>query len=227
MDYRHEIKFLVSDMDLEIIRYRLLPIMQQDIHQTGESYTIRSLYFDDFQNSCMKENEDGIDNRQKFRIRIYNEEISFIKLEKKIKYRGMTRKESALISKSDVLTYMDRSVKVFQKESERLEKELQTQIQTKGMHAASIVEYERTAFVEERGNVRITFDRNIRGSTKVNDFFKSRLMAIPLLPKGIQVLEVKYDELLPGYIYEVLNMGTLQRSSFSKYCYSRAMEALN
>ncbi|MBD5455505.1 MAG: polyphosphate polymerase domain-containing protein [Lachnospiraceae bacterium] len=227
MDYRHEIKFLVSDMDLEIIRYRLLPIMKQDIHQRGESYTIRSLYFDDLQNSCMKENEDGVDNRQKFRIRIYNGELSFIKLEKKIKYRGMTRKESTLISKSDALTYMDRSVKVFQKESARLEKELQTRIQTKGMHAASIVEYERTAFVEARGNVRITFDRNISGSTKVNDFFESRLMAIPLLPKGIQVLEVKYDELLPGYIYEVLNMGMLQRSSFSKYCYSRAMEALN
>lgn len=221
MDYRHELKFLVSDMELEIIRYRLKLLMRQDIHQTGGKYTVRSLYFDDFRNSCMRENEDGIDNRRKFRIRIYNGDDTLIKLEKKEKCRGMTKKEAVLISGTDCAAYMSGATGKLQRNSSKTEKELYGEIRVNGMHPVSIVEYERTAFLEPRGNVRITFDRNISGSSKTNDFLDKRIGKIPLLPGGVHILEVKYDELLPGFIYEALNMGSLQRSSFSKYYYSR------
>ena len=90
-----------------------------------------------------------------------------------------------------------------------------------GMHPKSIVEYERTAFVEPRGNVRITFDRNISGCEKISGFFDRTLPAVPVLPKGQHVLEVKYDELLPEYIAGVLELGRLQQTAFSKYYYSR------
>ena len=221
MDYRHEMKFLVSDTDLEVIRYRLKPLMRLDEHQTGGSYLIRSLYFDDYEDSCMRENEDGIDNRRKYRIRIYDGSDEIIKLEKKIKYRNMTRKISAELTKEKCMIYMNGDAPSATMAGSALEKELYAEIKMNGMHPKSIVEYERTAFVEPRGNVRITFDRNISGCEKISGFFDRTLPAVPVLPKGQHVLEVKYDELLPEYIAGVLELGRLQQTAFSKYYYSR------
>lgn len=221
MDYRHELKFLVLDGQLELIRHRLKPLMKTDVHQKGDIYTVRSLYFDDFYDTYMRENEDGIDNRRKFRLRIYEGDDSFIHLEKKMKYRGMTRKVMKEISKQDCLIYMSGRAPGLKPESDELEKELFVQIKGCGLHPVSIVEYERTAFVEPKGNVRITFDRNISGNEKTEGFLEKKTSMVPLLPEGKHVLEVKYDELLPDYISRVLEMGTLQRSAFSKYFYSR------
>lgn len=221
MDYRHELKFLVSDGELEVIRHRLKPLMRQDSHQQAGSYRVRSLYFDDLDDSCMRENEDGIDNRSKYRIRIYDGSDSVIKLEKKIKYRGMTRKISGRISRDDCLGFMSGKGAGLRPGAGSLEKELYAQIKISGMHPVSVVEYERTAFVEPRGNVRITFDRNISGSEDIQGFLRKKLPAAPLLLAGWHVLEVKYDELLPRYIAGALEMGSLQRTSFSKYYYSR------
>lgn len=221
MNYRHELKFLVSDRQLEVIRYRLKILMKQDAHQKRGIYMVRSLYFDDLNDSYMQENEDGIDNRRKFRIRIYEGDTSLIHLEKKMKYRGMTRKIMKEISKEDCLIYMSGYAPGLKPESDELEKEIFVQIHADGLHPVSIVEYERTAFVEPRGNVRITFDRNISGNEKTEAFLERKLSAAPLLPQGKHVLEVKYDELLPEYISCALEMGTLQRSSYSKYYYSR------
>lgn len=226
MDYRHEQKFFIRDVELEIIRYRLKLLMRQDVHQKKGVYTVRSLYFDDFYDSCMWENEDGIDNRRKYRIRIYDGNASVIKLEKKIKCRGMTRKISMQISKEECLIYMSGKAPRLKPESTELEKEIYGEIKMKGMHPVSVVEYERTAFVEPKGNVRITFDRNIGGNENIEGFLDRRFQTVPLLSQGNHVLEVKYDELLPDYISQVLEIGTLQRTSFSKYYYSRNYKSI-
>ena len=221
MDYRHELKFLVSDAELELIRYRLKLLMRQDIHQKEGGYAVRSLYFDDFYDSCMQENENGIDNRRKYRIRIYDGDDTVIKLEKKIKCRGMTRKISREISREDCQTYMSGRAPCLNQGSTQLEKELYAEIKMCGMHPVTVVEYERTAFVEPRGNVRITFDRNISCSENLEHFLDQKILTVPLLPEGNHVMEVKYDELLPDYIAQILELGTLQRTAFSKYYYSR------
>ncbi len=221
MDYRHELKFLVSDIDLEIIRYRLLPLMDLDTNQNGSLYLIRSLYFDDLNDSFKRESEDGIDNRSKYRIRLYNGDDSFIRLEKKTKLHGMTRKESAVLSRDECLQYMGGRCPSIRNDDHQIKKELYCLEKMRGMYPKSIVEYERTAFVEKKGNVRITFDRNLSGSGKVDSFLDKAITTTPLLPKGQHILEVKYDELLPQYIARVLQIGTLHQISFSKYYYSR------
>lgn len=221
MEYRHELKFPVSDAELEIIRYRIKPLMQADFHQKEGVYTVRSLYFDDLYDSCLRENANGEDNRRKFRIRIYNGNDEVIKLEKKIKLRGMTKKLDTEISKKDCIIYMAGELPRLHAENSDLEKELYAESRMKGMHPVCIVEYERTAYVERKGNVRITFDRNISGSERTEAFLDKEISGVPLLPKGQHVLEVKYDELLPEYISEVLNLGILHRTSFSKYYYAR------
>lgn len=220
MEYRHELKFLVTDMDLEVLRYRLKVIMKPDSHQKGRAYAIRSLYFDDWSNSCLKENEDGVDNRYKYRLRIYDGSDSVIKLEKKSKICGMTKKVSEGISREDCLSYMAEKWIPFAEDTSGLEKEFRAKMRGEGVHPVSIVEYERTAFIEPRGNVRITFDRNICGSDRVGDFLLKTPL-VPLLPKGQHILEVKYDELLPEYIAGCLELGSLQRTAFSKYYYAR------
>lgn len=221
MEYRHELKFLVSEKQLELLRIKLKLMMKQDIHQQGDSYKIRSLYFDDFYDTCLKENENGVDNRKKYRIRIYNGRTDVIKLEKKIKFRGMTKKYSSTINLENCSQWMEaNSLSCLQCNSD-LERELYFMHRTKGMKPVTIVEYERTAFVEERGNVRITFDRNISCSKALRQFTEEKIPLIPLLPTSQHILEVKYDEFLPDYIKEVMEIGTLQRSTFSKYVYAR------
>lgn len=91
----------------------------------------------------------------------------------------------------------------------------------RGLYPKSIVEYDRSTYIFNAGNVRITFDRNIRGSRKINDFWQEKIDEIPLLEKDVHVLEVKYDEFLPQFIYNILDLDTLRRTSFSKYGYSR------
>jgi len=221
MEFRHELKFIVSEMDLETLRYRLKAIMKLDNHQKNGAYTVRSLYFDDLNSSCMKENEDGIDQRKKYRLRIYDGNRDVIKLEKKSKIRGMTKKKSITISEEACLSYMEGKGIRFEEATSDLEKEFWAEMKMRGMYPVSVVEYERTAFVEPRGNVRITFDRNISGSDKVGQFLDKPPM-VPLMEAGKHILEVKYDELLPEYIAQVLEIGSLQRTAFSKYYYARS-----
>lgn len=222
MEYRNELKFIVSDLDIEKIRYRLMPVMEQDRHQGIDGYIIRSVYFDDVYDSYLKENEAGTDYRKKYRIRIYNGSYSFIRLEKKIKYHGMTRKFSQNVSKveSDLLLAADLeklSEMVLIKKNHLL-KQMYYEMLQKNLLPKSIVEYERFAFVENKGNVRITFDRNISGSRYTGDFYDDQIDTVPVMPVGFHILEVKYDELLPHYILQAIDMGNLRRQSYSKYC---------
>mgnify|MGYP003306224415 CR=1 FL=1 len=132
MKYRHELKFLVSDRELEILRYRLKALMEQDRHQRGDSYRIRSLYFDDFRDSYLQENEDGVDQRKKYRIRIYDGEDTIIKLEKKSKVRTMTSKEGVLLSKEETQLYMKGQAPAIKDDDSFLKKEFFAQIKANG-----------------------------------------------------------------------------------------------
>ena len=98
-----------------------------------------------------------------------------------------------------------------------LAKKLQILRSTTGMTPKVIVAYERTPYVYKNGNVRITFDRNITSSGQVDAFFQENVRKRPVLPAGMQLLEVKYDEYLPDHIYHALILDNMQRTNFSKY----------
>jgi len=99
MEYRNELKFEVSELELNKIKYRLKALMREDSHQGADGYLIRSIYFDDIYNSYMLENESGVSQRKKYRIRIYNKSADEIHLEKKSKYHNMTKKEKQILTK--------------------------------------------------------------------------------------------------------------------------------
>lgn len=219
MEYRHELKFLVPDITLEKLRYRLSAVMEMDEHHHESSYGIRSLYFDDYDDKCLSENLAGTDNRYKYRIRLYDGNTDYINLEKKYKLRGMTKKVMELVSASQA---RECALSGCYEADTPLATELYASHLQSGMRPKCIVEYDRLAFVEPVGNVRITFDMNLRGSREVERFLDySEDFTIPILPAGMHILEVKYDELLPRHILQLVDTNNLQRQSISKYALVR------
>lgn len=221
MEYRVENKYLVSDQELELIRQRIQPIVPVDPHQTGDFYEIRSIYFDNLWDQCMLENDAGVDLRKKYRIRTYGPSSPSIHLEIKEKERGYTKKTACDISKYEVNQILKDSLP-FTFDGRSPFNLLKLQMRCSGMTPKAVIYYERSAFVYPAGNVRITFDRNIMASRYCRDFFCENMTGlVPVLPTGMHILEVKYDEFLPDFIADQLEIHTLQQTAFSKYYLGR------
>ena len=215
--FRNELKYICSEGELIQIHSRVQMLCDADAHVGPEGiYNIRSIYFDDLQNRYFFENENGTDPREKFRIRTYNASDSRITLECKKKERSMTHKDSCQLSKEQYQKILDDSLSASDVNSTLLEKFYLIQEQ-RHLQPKVIVAYERTPFVYTFGNVRITFDRNIGSSTDISAFFDPYLPVRPILPLGKNILEVKYDELLPNFLYDAMSLGSLRQTTFSKY----------
>lgn len=211
----------MSDQDLALLRARLSAVMRQDAHQTGESYMIRSLYFDTFDDAGMDENESGVDLRRKFRIRHYDPAGSVMRLEIKDKVHGYTKKTSCTLSRAECEALAAGEIPAAFDGRAPLNA-LRIQMLANLMRPKAIIEYERSAFVHPTGNVRVTFDRNIAASGAIEDFLSPAVHGfVPLLPTGMHVLEIKYDELLPDFIAQLLELGDLRQCAFSKYYLGR------
>ena len=221
IEYRVEQKYLVSDLDLVLIASRLRTVMEADIHQEGDCYEVRSIYFDDAYDSCMDENEDGVDNRKKYRIRTYDTPGAPLRLEIKEKYRGYTKKTGCELDR-DTYEGILSGENLPEFGSDPAMNQLLLQMNCRKMEPKIAVVYQRTAFVYPAGNVRITFDRNIMASRDLDSFLDPHVSAlVPVLPVGMHVLEVKYDELLPDVIAGQLEVGKLRQTAFSKYYLGR------
>lgn len=216
--FRHEIKYLCTEAELRQIQNRIKNLMQYDKH-AGEKnvYRIRSVYFDHFDNRCYYENESGTEPREKFRIRIYNANFDVIKLELKRKENGKVLKQSCSLSYEQCMQILHNKILPLKAENSPLLNKFVLQQQISGLKPKIIVEYDREPFVYKNGNVRVTFDRNIRSSNAIEDFFEERLNTRLILENQQHVLEVKYDEFLPDFIYNSVQIPNLQQTAFSKY----------
>jgi hypothetical protein len=193
-------------------------ILSPDPHAdiNGE-YRIRSVYFDDYSRTSFHENENGIDPREKFRIRIYNLSADRISLEKKKKKQGMTGKESCRLD-YETCCRMLKGESIREKlGSNSLLDEWILASECRLLRPVMLGEYVRTPFVYRLGNVRITFDRFITASAQCDKLFEEQIAKISVLPAGYHVLEVKYDDFLPDVIYQLLDSGHLLQSTFSKF----------
>lgn len=217
-DLRHEYKYLIDSRQEALLLIRAGGMLQRDEHVGKEGlYNISSLYFDDLYNNCYYENESGIDQRAKYRIRIYNHSSRTIKLEKKMKYQGMTRKESCELTEDQCHEFMSGRIPELTHDPDQERIRLFTEMRIRGMMPKVIVSYERIPFICPAGNVRITFDRKITSSYDVKAFFMKQKAERPILPCGRSVLEVKWDEAMPAYIKKYMKLDDLQWTNFSKY----------
>lgn len=220
--YRHELKYVVSTAQIALLKSRIEPLMQRDRHAGADgTYSIRSLYFDDYHNRCFYENENGTDPREKFRIRIYNHSCERITLECKRKERGKTRKTSCPLTMEQARKLIQGHPLAQIENLHPLLRKLMLQMHTQYMRPAVIVEYERIPYVCKNGNVRVTFDTQISSSSSIDGFFSDTIAKRPVMPAGWQLMEVKFDEYLPDYIYRNLNLNQLQQTAYSKYYLSR------
>lgn len=223
--YRHELKFKISNSAAEVLKQKLSLILGKDKNAYYEdgSYLIKSLYFDDRDSNSYYEKMDGVLYRKKYRIRMYNDVDTFIRLEKKMKHNNYTAKEQMLISKDIYSKILNGKIDEIEN-SEGLLLEFITNYKNKGLVPSVIVEYHRTAFTYPISDVRITFDSNIQSSLYNYDLFNTSYPRYIVDEPGKQVLEVKFNEILPLHIANILNDIPACREAVSKFAICRSIK---
>ena len=216
MKYRHEWKHEINYADMLTLRARLQAVMKRDEHTVDGEYQIRSLYFDNLSDKALREKIDGVNIREKFRIRYYNGDTSFIVLEKKSKINGLCAKENCIITKEEAQKIVDGNYEWMTKSDRPLCLELYSKMLSQGLRPKTIVDYNRIPFVFAPGNVRVTIDYNIRTGTTRTDFLNPQTITLPAGNSPV-ILEVKWDEFLPDIIKDAVFIPGRRVCAFSKY----------
>ena len=219
MDFRHEWKHEINAADMIAIRQRLRAVAEPDPHAVDGRYTVRSLYFDDFTDKALREKLDGVDRREKFRIRYYNGDLSLIHLEKKSKRGGLGSKASAELTRTEAQAIVNGELGWMLFSGRPLVQELYSKMR-RGLRPRTIVDYTREPFTYAPGNVRVTLDYNIRTGLGCTDFLNSDCVMIPAGDAPI-ILEVKWDAFLPDIIRDAVQLPGRRVSAFSKYAQCR------
>ena len=218
--YRHEWKHELNYLDLLTIRQRLRAVMEPDPHAVGGKYLIRSLYFDNPDDKALREKVDGVNMREKFRIRYYNGDPSVIHLEKKSKRNGLGTKYSASLTGEEAQAIVDGDLDWMMDSGRPLVQELYCKMRYQRLRPKTIVDYTREPFIYRPGNVRVTFDYNIRTGMSCTDFLNPKCITIPAGDSPI-LLDVKWDEYLPEIIRAAVQTPGRRESAFSKYAQCR------
>lgn len=217
---RHELKHYINYSDVLQLRARLPFVASPDKNATeGNGYRVKSLYFDNYNDKALKEKIDGINDREKFRLRLYDNNISFIRLEKKSKINGICFKESTIITEEECRLLLHGDLTILKENGKSLCLELYSKMNYQQLRPKNIVDYRREAFVYTMGNVRVTLDYDIHTSYNIHDFLKSEPISIPI--HGVYILEVKYDNFLPEIIRGIASLSSRQSAAFSKYAATR------
>lgn len=220
MNGRHELKHYINAADCAQLRARLRAVAQPDEHSIdGGGYTIRSLYFDNYTDKAVVDKLSGQSRREKFRLRYYNSDTSFIRLERKSKANRLCYKESADITAEQCARLLAGHYEVLKESNDPLFMELYTKIRYQNLRPRSIVDYRREAYAYRPGNVRVTFDSDIRMSNSVSGFLNPTLPTIPA--NSSVILEIKYDGFLPDIIRDILQIGWRNQTEASKYLMAR------
>ena len=220
VQYRHEWKHELSFQDYLILRQRLRAVMEPDPHAVDGRYFIRSLYFDNLDDKALREKIDGVNRREKFRMRYYNGDPSLIHLEKKSKLDGLGTKFSTDLTEAEAQKIVDGELDWMMDADRPLLRELYVKMRTQGLRPKTIVDYTREPFIYRPGNVRVTLDYDIRSGLGCTDFLNTQAVTVPAGDAPI-LLEVKWDAYLPDLIRDVVQLPGRHVSAFSKYAQCR------
>ena len=224
--YRHELKYYITLGEYELLQRKLSLTMERDAfaNKNGGEYFIRSLYFDDRDDSAFREKLSGIDERDKFRIRIYDMRDDVIKLECKHKSNGYIKKQSIGLSRKEYEKLMSGDRLFLLNRPEPFARRMYLEFAQRALKPAVIVDYTREAFVFPMEDVRVTFDKNVRTGLRSVDMFNAGIPTYPVIDDYGMVLEIKFNRFLPTYIRSLLQLEASQRSAISKYVLCRRFE---
>ncbi len=220
MKYRHEWKHEINVSDAIAIRQRLRAVAKIDEHASDGKYFVRSLYFDNISDKALREKIDGVNRREKFRLRYYNYDTSLIHLEKKSKLNGLGYKEQVALTAEESQKIIDGDIDWMKNSNRPLVQELYFKMKNQGLKPKTIVDYTREPFIYGPGNVRVTLDYDIRTGLQGTQFLSPDCITIPVREDPI-ILEVKWDEYLPSVIRDVIQLDGRRSSAFSKYAACR------
>lgn len=221
--YRNEIKFIISKTMAEVLKQRLSLIMSVDnnSYNSDNSYLIRSLYFDNENSDAYYEKMDGVEYRKKYRIRIYNFDDKFIRLECKYKHNNMTSKDQILIDKELCIKIIDGKIDEIDLTKDNLLRQFALDYRLNRLEPSIIVDYNRVAFTYHVSDVRITFDSQIKSGMHNYNLFDKNATTYRVIDDNQMVLEVKFNEILPESIALILQTVPTFRQAFSKFAACR------
>lgn len=217
--YRQELKFHISFADYLALRSRLRSVMEPDPHAGSDGrYLVRSIYFDNYNDKALREKINGVQKREKFRIRWYDDDLSLIHLEKKMKLNNLCLKLSAPLIEAECRGLCNGDLDWMLEHSSELVKELRCKMKIQQLRPRVVVSYLREPYIYAPGNVRVTFDSFIRTSLFHRNFLEKKLPDISAADvPGDMILEVKYDGFLPEIIAVLLQTEGIRQQAISKY----------
>lgn len=220
--YRHEYKHTINLLDYHSLRQRVRAVLKTDPNAgTDGNYHIRSLYFDNDDDKALREKIYGLPNREKFRIRLYNIDDAFIRLEKKSKVNGLCNKQSTALTREQTQRILANDILWMAASEEPLIVEFYSKLRFQRLKPRTIVDYRREAYIFPYGNVRVTFDSDIRTGLYSTGLFDSSIPTLSVGMPGVLLLEVKYDNFLPDIMRDLIQTNTRRTGAFSKYAACR------
>ena len=215
--YRHELKYFINQGEYTLLSGRLQKTMAADAYakKNGGEYFIRSLYFDDPMDSAFREKMRGNDVRDKIRLRTYNLQQDEAKLERKYKKDSFIYKQSLRLSRGECDQLLAGRYGFLLRRPEDFAHVMFREFTTRALRPAVIVDYVREPFVFPFQNVRVTFDKELHTGYQGMDLFDPDLPTYPLLEGYDMVLEVKFNQYLPGYIRELIQCDAHVRSAIA------------
>lgn len=218
MNWRQEQKYIVSGSDRELLLRRLRVSLQPDPYSVDNGlYRVRTLYFDDAFDSALFDSLSGAPEREKYRLRMYNSDPGFLRLEKKIKRYGGGQKPDALLTPEECGKLLRGDYAFLGEKTDPFLLSAYAAARAGELIPRCIVDYTRAAFCHPAGNVRVTVDSDVRVSRDTDAFFKEPFTGTPALEDGACVLEIKFDDVLPDFIPALLGITDRPHTAMSKY----------
>lgn len=222
---RHELKYMLTPIQYEILRSQLKWVLKPDENASEEGdYFIRSIYFDSPDRIALKEKLSGINHRRKYRIRFYNKDTSLCRLECKEKTGSRINKISCKLTEHQTKmllgmvengTTPDKTVIEDALGEDSLYEQMRLLINSEGYEPVVTVDYVREAYVLPLSDLRITFDKQLAWGPVKDCLERERYL--PNIYGEHVILEVKYNEYLPEHIRAILSGVGLVQTAASKY----------
>lgn len=211
---RVEMKYLLSAGQTRLLREKLQGRMQED--QYGKT-SIASLYFDTPNYTLIRESLEKPAFKEKIRLRSYGPATQSSPV-----FLELKRKACGVVYKRRIQTTVPRAEKFFDEASDagdggQIDRELaafRDHYQT--LSPTCLIIYDRTAYFEPDGDLRLTIDENPR--YRLRDLTLTKGMdGTPLLGDGQTILEIKVQDAMPLWLSAILAECGIRKGSFSKY----------
>lgn len=220
---RKEKKFVLSNVIATNLSNFCTKVLKEDRNNKDVGYSVRSLYFDTVYNNDYADKLSGDENRKKIRLRIYNADDKYAKLEMKQKQSDNQRKRSLSVSREHAKQLIEGDYSCLLEYDSPFALELYNVMNMQVYRPKCVIEYKRKAFVVSENDTRLTFDSDIRSTETNFDIFDNNLCLTPIYPEDKVVLEVKFNNFLLSYIKDIINSTEKSETSVSKYCLARSL----